>query len=251
MNASDYVLHHLTHFQVGDGGFWTVNIDSVLVSFILGLVFIFPMLLILRHSTIRPGFWQNFFETGFEFVLNEVKSASPHHVHTIGPLALTIFFWILLMNAMDLFPVDSGYLIAQLFGLHSEFKIVPTTDINVTMGLALFTFLVINVTLVVRNGMINYIKGFFTHPFGIYLFPANFFFRIVEEISRTFSLGMRLFGNIFAGEIIFILLAISPLYIEIPAVLAWSIFHILIILLQAFIFMMLTIINFGLALEHE
>jgi F-type H+-transporting ATPase subunit a len=250
MNASEYVLHHLTNTQIGTGGFWTINLDSVIVTLLLGVLFITPMLFVLRAATIRPSFWQNFFEMIFEFVSNEAKSNCPSYVDIIGPFALTIFLSVLCMNAMDLIPVDSGYLIAKLFNLHSNFKLVPTTDLNVTMGLALFTFVWINVTIIRINGLMHYITGFFTHPFGPYLFPANFLFRIVEELSKTFSLAMRLFGNIFAGELVFILLAMSPLYIQVPSVLLWSIFHILIIFLQAFIFMMLSIINFGLAAEH-
>jgi F-type H+-transporting ATPase subunit a len=251
MNASDYVLHHLSHCQLGDGSFWTVNIDSVIISFMIGCAFLFPMWFLLKQAKIKPNFWQNFFEFFFSFVQQEVKASSPDHINTIGPLALTTFLWIFSMNIMDLLPIDTGYLIARLFGLHAEFKLVPTADINVTIALALFTFTVINANLIGRLGVINYFKGFFTHPFSIYLFPANFFFRLVEEFSKVFSLAMRLFGNMFAGEIIFILLALAPLPIQIPAVLSWSIFHILIVFLQAFIFMMLTIINFGLALEHH
>lgn len=251
MLAEDYVLHHFTHFQLGNGGFWTVNLDSILVTIFLGILALTPMMVVITTAKTQPGFWQNLFELGFEFVLKEVKGIVPHYSDKVGPLALSLFLMIFLMNAMDLLPVDTGYLIAQFLGIHSEFKIVPTTDLNVTLALGLFTFVWINATLWSKGGMVNFFKGVISHPFGSQLFIANILFRIVEEVSRVFSLGMRLYGNMFAGEIIFILLAMAPLYIAIPSVLLWALFHILIIFLQAFIFMMLVVINFSLALDHD
>ena len=251
MQAQEYVLHHFEHFQVGDGSFWTINLDSILMTVFLGALLLTPMMLVIRTAKIRPGLWQNIFELAFEFVLKEVKAIVPHYYDKVGPLALSLFLMIFSMNAMDLLPVDTGYLIAKLLGLHSEFKIVPTTDLNVTLALGLFTFFWINVTLWNKGGALNFLKGLVSHPFGPKLFIANIFFRVVEEVSRVFSLGMRLYGNMFAGEIIFILLAMAPLYISIPSVLLWALFHILIIFLQAFIFMMLVVINFSLALDHD
>jgi F-type H+-transporting ATPase subunit a len=249
LTPSEYVLHHLTHLQIGQG-FWAIHLDSVIMTILVCSFIVAGMVIINKSAKLVPGVFQNIYELIITTVIKQVKDVTPHHVDVVGPFAFSLFMVIMFMNFLDLLPVDTGTIICKIFGIHS-FKIVPTTDINVTLGLALFTLFFINSSIIKTSGLIGFIKGILSHPYGLKLFVANIIFRMIEEFSRVFSLAMRLFGNIFAGEVIFILLATAPLVIQFPSVILWAIFHILIVVLQAFIFMMLSVVNFGLALEHE
>lgn len=251
--AGERIQHHLTHLQlnlsnftIGDNGFWTLNLDTFLVGLITALIIagIFRYVAV-RMSEGVPGRLQSFVEVAVEFVHRNVTDTYHGKSQLIAPLALTLFVWIFLMNALDLLPVDLFPNLVALFGV-SHLKIVPTADPNMTFAMSISVFLLIifyNVT----------VKGFYlgkeilTKPFGPYLFPLNILFRFIEELVKPFSLALRLFGNMFAGELIFVLIAQLPWWAQVLPGGVWAIFHILIITIQAFIFMMLTIAYLSMA----
>jgi F-type H+-transporting ATPase subunit a len=245
--ATEYIRHHLTNFRVGEG-FWAFHVDSMLVSFILGLVFLVPFVMAARRVTAGvPGPLQNFVEWLVEFADRTVRESFHGKGDFIAPLALTIFCWVLLMNFMDLIPVDLFDGIAALFGHEPYFKIVPTTDVNVTFGLSIPVFaLILFYSLKVKG-----VKGFggelLFHPFGKWMMPFNLVLNIVEYIAKPVSLALRLFGNLYAAELIFILIALLPWWIQWTLGGPWALFHILVVPLQAFIFMMLTIVYLSMA----
>ena len=253
-NPEEYVQHHLNHlmlnlhtFTLGDGGFWTINLDTMVISFTIGLLFfaLFRFVAVRMTSGV-PGKLQNFIEMVLEFVDKTVKESFHGTNDLIAPLALTIFVWILLMNIMDLFPVDMLPTILSFFGVHN-FRSVPTADPNATFGMSIAVFaLVVYYNFKIKGaGLV--IKETCTKPFGIYAMPINIIFRFIEELVRPVSLSLRLFGNLFAGELIFILIALLPWELQwIPGGL-WAVLHILIILVQAFVFMMLTIVYLTMA----
>lgn len=250
VSTSDYIQHHLTHLQVGSG-FWTFNIDTLGVAAILGLGFLVLFRMAAAKATSdTPGKLQNFIEVFIEFVDKQVKDTFHGRSNLIAPLALTVFVWIFLMNFMDLIPVDLLPRIGQYFGLH-YLKVVPTTDPNLTLGMSLSVFFLI----IFYSLKIKGFKGFFKEitcvPFGPKLFFVNAILKLVEEIAKPISLGLRLFGNLYAGELIFILIAILPWWIQWPLGWTWAVFHILVITLQAFIFMMLTIVYLSMAHEDH
>lgn len=260
MNSADYVDHHLGHLQLnlqnfsitsGSNSFWVLNLDSTLVSLFLGITF----LIIFRYVAVHvvtgvPGKLQNFVEIVLEFVEKLVKETFHGENNLIAPLALTIFVWVFLMNLLDLLPVD---LLPYLFSLAGaeHFRSVPTSDPNITFGLSIPVFFLIIYYNFKIKGFSGVAKEFFCKPFGIYLFPVNFLFKAIEELVKPLSLALRLFGNMFAGELIFILVAIMPWWVQFVPGSIWSIFHILIIVLQAFIFMMLTIVYLSMAHESH
>lgn len=254
-SAEAYIQHHLEHlklnlntFTIGDGGFWTLNLDT----FIVGLVTALLIATLFRHVAKRmtegvPGKLQNFVEMTIEFVHGSVKDTFHGKNALVAPLALTLFAWIFVMNALDLLPVDFLPGIVSLFGVE-HLKIVPTADPNMTfaMSISIF-FLIIFYNIAVKGWHLP--KEILTQPFGPYLFPLNILFRIIEEFVKPFSLALRLFGNMFAGELIFVLIAQMPWWVQwLPGSL-WAIFHILIITIQAFIFMMLSVAYLSMA--HE
>lgn len=259
LSPSEYIQHHLTNLQLNvktmtvgeNGGFWTLNLDTLLISIILGAVFI----LLFRHiakamTSGVPGKLQNFVEVIFEFVDQQVKDTFHGRSLLIAPLALTIFVWVFLMNLMDLIPVD---FLPHLLGFVGvpHLRVVPTTDMTATFGLSISVFfLILFYSFKIKGGK-GVAKQFFTKPFGIYFLPVNLVMNIVEELARPVSLSLRLFGNLFAGELIFILIALLPWYIQWPLGTVWALFHILIITLQAFIFMVLTIVYLSLACEDH
>lgn len=257
-SAAEYVQHHLEHlplnltnFTLTKDGFWTLNLDTFLVSFVLGIIFLTVFRMAAKHAVVGvPGKIQNFVEILVEFVDKTVKESFHGRSNLIAPLALTIFVWIFLMNFMDLLPVDLLPSILSLFGFH-YFRSVPTADPNATFGMSISIFLLI----IYYNFKIKGAKGVgkevFSTPFGPLLFPLNMGFRLLEEIVRPISLSLRLFGNLFAGELIFILVALMPWWIQWSVGGVWAIFHILIILIQAFIFMMLTIVYLSMAHESH
>lgn len=256
INQGEYIQHHLTHVQLnlhtltyGDGGFFTLNLDTLILSVGLGIFFLFIFRKVAKHMSVRsPGKLQIAIESVVEYMQDMVKETFHGTNPLIAPLALTIFVWVFLLNTLDLLPVDLLPSLASFVGFQ-HFRSVPTDDPNLTFGLAITVFILVTFYNFKVKGLRLLGKEVFTQPFGAAMFPLNFAFRILEEVIRPFSLSLRLFGNMFAGELIFILIALMPMWIEWAVGGIWSIFHILIILIQAFIFMMLTVIYLSLA--HE
>lgn len=248
------------------GGFWTLNLDTLFFSVVLGLTVLFLMYFGARKVTTGvPGKLQNFAELMLEFADNQVKDCFHGKNNLIGPMALTIFLWVFLMNFMDIVPVDVLPLIAQSGGLH-YLKVVPTNDLNLTFGLSLTVFALILFYSIKIKGAKGFLKELTLQPFNHPLFiPFNLLLEVVGLIAKPISLALRLFGNLYAGELIFILIALLTLNATASSLfstmtlgtaqfilaLAWSIFHILVITLQAFIFMVLTIVYLSLAHEDH
>lgn len=243
----EYITHHLANLRVGEG--WrAIHLDSLLIGWLLaGTLMVASFFVGRRLSFDRPRGVQNVLEAVLEFVDHQVRSIFPGRNPLIGPLALTVLLWVFVMNAMDMLPVDLLPWLLALFGVE-HFKAVPTADPNTTLGLALTVFLLVQFYSVKVKGL-EYLLGFLRYPFGIWLAPVNLVMTLIEEISKPLSLGLRLFGNIFAGELVFLLIALLPWWIQWLPGGAWAVFHILVIVLQAFIFMMLTIMY--LAMAHE
>lgn len=249
-----YIQHHLgnltfdlKNFQFGTNGFWTLNLDT----FAIGLLTALLLAVSLRYVAVRmqtgvPGRFQNFVEIVFEFVDRSVKESFHGKSNLIAPLALTLFLWIFTMNLMDMLPVDFLPRILDFFGI-KQFRSVPTSDPNATFAMSLTVFvLIIYYNVSVKGWHLG--KEILTKPFGAWLFPVNILFRLIEEFVKPLSLSLRLFGNMFAGELIFILIAaMLPWWIQWLPGGIWAIFHILIITIQAFIFMMLTIVYLSMA----
>lgn len=270
----EYIQHHLTNLCVGEcdpvthkaAGFWALHLDTLIISLLLGALIVVVSWRLGRNlSQGTPGSFQNFVEMILEFVEGQVKDAftSASRVPPlIAPLALTIFLWVFLMNAMDLVPVDLLPSIVSLFGVE-YLKVVPTTDINATFALSLTVFALIIFYNVKIKGLWGYIKSFMFHPFGKFLIPVNIVMSVIEELAKPLSLALRLFGNLFAGELVFLLIAMLGgsmavglgILIWFPVQLAltwsWAMFHLLIVTLQAFIFMVLTIVYLAMAHQEE
>ncbi len=257
ITPAEYVQHHLYHlplnlkdFSLTHGsGFWALNLDTILISWLCGFLFLGAFYAVARKATAGvPGKLQNFAEIMVGFVDGLVKESFHGKSDLIAPMALTIFIWVFLMNFMDLIPVDLLPRIAHELGL-PYFRPVPTADPNLTFGLSITVFILIVFFNIKTKGGIGLTKEILTKPFGPFLFPLNFAFRILEDCVKPISLALRLFGNLFAGELIFILIALMPWWIQWTVGGVWAIFHILIIAIQAFIFMMLTIVYLSMA--HE
>ena len=251
-SPSEYIAHHLTFATHGEGGFMSINIDTLVVSIILGLVGLGFFWWIARGATSGvPSKKQAFIELCFDFITDQVKGifhGDPHKF--VAPLALTVFVWVILMNSMDFLPADWVALVTGALGAHHGFRVVPTADVNTTFALALTVWaLMIGFAFKVK-GVGGFIHELFCAPFGSnpLLWPLNFLFNLVEYISKPLSHSLRLFGNMYAGEIIFLLLWLMASVGFVGAFaawflgLGWAIFHILIVALQAYIFMMLTIV---------
>ena len=256
LNSSEYVKHHLHHWQVslGDASFWTLNVDTLLVSIVLGFFFLGLMYMAARKATSdTPGKFQNGVEVICEWIDGAVADTYHHNRNFVTPLAITIFVWVLLMNFMDLLPVDlAGWVVGWFTDSHEAyFKIVPTADPNLTFALSLSVFiLIIGYNLKAKGGF-GLLKEILSAPFGIWLFPLNIAFRVIDEVVKPLSLSLRLYGNLFAGELIFILIALLPWWIQWPLGGLWAIFHILVIVIQAFVFMMLTVVYLNLAQDSH
>ena len=261
-NPSEYISHHLTFLSkpIAEGGFWTVNVDSVAVSIILGFVGLGFFWWIARGATSGvPGKRQAFVEICFDFVTEQVRGifhGDPHKF--VAPTALTVFVWVVLMNSMDFLPVDIvAWFTHFIPGGENGFRIVPTADVNTTFALSLTVWTLMIGFAIKVKGVGGFIHELFCSPFGgnPLLWPANFLFNMVEYISKPLSHSLRLFGNMYAGEIIFLLLwmmaaaGLAGTFFSIFLGLGWAIFHILIVALQAYIFMMLTIVY--IAMAHE
>lgn len=257
-NASEYIQHHMVNWSLnlhtmtwGNGGFWTLNLDTLLFSMSLGLLFVGAFYVAAKSATsAAPRRLQNLVEVLVEFANKQVRETFHGHDPLIGPLALTVFSWVFLMNAMDLFPVDLFPRIADLLHVH-HLRAVPTTDLNLTFSLSISVFFLILIYSFRYKGFKGFIKEITCHPFGPYLVPINLIFKLVEELAKPISLSLRLFGNLYAGELIFILIALLPWWIQWSLGGVWAIFHILIITLQAFIFMMMTIVYLSMAHEQH
>lgn len=251
ITSAAYIEHHLQNWQAGaHQGFLSINLDTFSVSVSLGILFLTVFFFVARraHSGI-PGGAQNFVEWIVESVDNTVKEVFHGKNELIGPLSLTIFIWVFLMSFMDLIPVDVVPRVMGSLGV-SHFRAVPTADLNQTFALSISVFFLILFYGIKIKGFRGYTKEVLTHPFGPWLFPINIIFRVIEDFSKPFSLAFRLYGNLFAGELIFILIAaLIPWWLQWLPGGIWAIFHILIITLQAFIFMILTIIYLSMASE--
>ncbi len=273
-STAEYIQHHLTNLTYGrfpDGtwgfahnaeeaasmGFMSINVDSMGWSIGLGLIFAFLFRRAAATATSGvPGGWQNFVEMIVDFIDETTNDIFHHKNDLIAPLALTIFVWVFLMNLMDLIPVDWIPELAFLLGA-SHMKIVPTTDPNITMAMALTVFALILYYSIKCKGGLGFLKELSFHPFPPILAPVNFLLEGVTLIAKPLSLGLRLFGNMYAGEMIFILIALmfgaGAVYFIFGGVLqwAWAVFHVLIITLQAFIFAVLTIVYLAQAHDVE
>ena len=262
-----YIQHHLTNLCVGDcdpvthaaAGFWAFHLDTIFFSTLLAALIVFTSWRLGRNlQTDTPTGFQNFVETIVDFVSQQVKDTFPGHNPLIAPLALTIFVWVWLMNFMDLIPVDLLPVIASWFGI-GYLKVVPTTDLSTTMAMSLTVFALILFYNIKIKGVAGYLKMFLFHPFGKFFVPVNIVMTAIEELAKPLSLGLRLFGNLFAGELVFLLIALIGgtmavglgaafwLPLQVLLDLGWLIFHLLVITLQAFIFMVLTIVYLGMA----
>ena len=290
LTTESYIQHHLTNLTCGktpDGwtcdpykveqmGFWAFHVDSLFWSIALGALFIIFFKAAMPKKidpNSAPTGAQNFVEMSIEFVEDNVQSLFGSVKNTlIAPLALTVFVWILLMNLMDLVPVDflpvlAGHIAYAVAGESVEwikspesfyFKVVPTTDPNVTLGMAFAVFILTIYYSITVKGIKAFVAELTLHPFGKWLMPVNFVLEMVNFIAKPISLGLRLFGNLYAGEMIFILIALMLFFSSIPIGmlgfglhLVWALFHILIVALQAFIFMALTIAYLAMAHETE
>ena len=292
LTSASYINHHLTNLVYGrhaDGhwgmahnaqeaaemGFMAINVDSMGWSLVLGFVFFFAFYSVAKKSAAQsagtvPSGFQNFAEVVVEFVRDNVQSMFPYQNKMIAPMALTILIWVWFMNFMDLIAIDILPLAAQFIGEHVfgadphhvYFKVVPSTDPNITMGMALFVFVLILFYSFKEKGAIGFMKELCMHPFSsknmviqVMFMPINFVLEFVNLIAKPISLGLRLFGNMYAGEMIFILIALmysaGILFASLGGVLqiVWALFHILIISLQAFIFMVLTIVYMSMAYD--
>jgi F-type H+-transporting ATPase subunit a len=263
---SEYITHHLGHLSNKHQSFvvdFTVfNIDTIFWSIFAGVVGCLLMWMAARRATAGVP---SRFQAAVEMIVEMVEDQSKAIVHGdrsfIAPLALTVFIWVLLMNALDFLPVDmfsTFFAWAGLDALISHHRVVPTADLNGTMGIALAVLAVVLYYNVKIKGVGGWVHELFAAPFGIWMAPFNLLLNIIEYAARTVSLGMRLFGNMYAGELLFLLIALLGsmattfgFFGHVVAGSIWAIFHILIVVLQAFIFMMLTLVYIGQAHESH
>ena len=269
LTSGEYIKHHLTNLTFGrhaDGswgfghsieevkemGFYAIHVDTMFWSIVLGILFLY----LFRRAAVKatadvPGGFQNGVEMLVEFVDDTVRNIFNGDSAVIAPLALTILVWVFLMNLMDLVPVDWIPYAAQLSGIHF-FKVVPTTDPNATLGMALGVLILMFYYSFKIKGTVGFTKELMAHPIPLSVAgPVNLPIEFVILLAKPFSLGMRLFGNLYAGEMIFILIAVVPFWAQWALAIPWALFHVLIITLQAFIFMVLTIVYLSQAHETE
>lgn len=264
--AGEYIGHHLTHLNstghaqkdVIDWSVW--NIDTLFFSVGLGVITLFFLIRAANKATSGvPGRFQAAVEILVEMVADQAKGIvhSAESRKFVAPVALTVFIWIFLMNAMDFLPVDLLPKIGELFGLH-YMRVVPTADLNGTLGMSIGVLLLCIYYNIKIKGLGGWVHELFTAPFGSHplLYPVNFLMQMIEFLAKTVSHGMRLFGNMYAGELVFMLIALlggtATVFGFVGHIIAgsiWAVFHILIVALQAFIFMMLTLVYIGQA--HE
>ncbi|HFD79707.1 MAG TPA: F0F1 ATP synthase subunit A [Gammaproteobacteria bacterium] len=278
-SSSEYIKHHLTNLtfgrfpaghehagqwgfahsmkEAGEMGFWAINVDSMVISLLLGLLFLWLFRHVARRATTGvPSGLQNFVEWVVEFIDNSVRGSFSGRNPLVAPLSLTIFIWVLLMNIMDLIPVDWLPWLAGMAGV-GHLKVVPSNDPNITFGLSLTVFALVLYYSIKIKGLGGFLGELAFQPFPKWMAPVNLLLEGVSLVSKPISLSLRLFGNMYAGEMIFILIAL--MYGGNLALagfggllqLGWAIFHILIILLQAFIFMTLTIVYLDMASQEH
>jgi len=274
LTSADYIKHHLQNLTFGqfpDGhlgfahtgeeaasmGFWAIHVDTIGWSLALGGIFLWLFHRVaMRIASGVPNGAQNFVEMIIDFINENVRGSFKGRNDMVAPLALTIFVWIFLMNLMDLFPVDLLPWIATHLGIH-HFKVVPTTDPNATFGMALAVFFLVLFYSIKIKGIGGFAGELTLHPFGKWGMPANFLLEGINLIAKPVSLSLRLFGNLYAGEMIFILIALmysGGLVLSVAGgalQFVWAVFHVLIITLQAFIFMVLTMIYVAGAVAEE
>lgn len=273
ITSTEYIRHHLTNAAMcqtdsgiafnkacADAGFWVWHIDTLGWSVFLGILFLVMFRSVAKKATSGvPSKMQAFVEIVVEFVDSNVKDTFHGKNALIAPLGLTIFVWVFLMNLMDLVPVDwlpwvAGQIGYHGFGVdphHVYMKVVPTTDLNLTFALSISVFLLIVYYSIKVKGLGGFMKELTFQPFNHWAFiPVNFILESVTLIAKPMSLALRLFGNLYAGELIFILIAMLGMY-QLPLHFPWAVFHILVIVLQAFIFMMLTIVYLSMAHEDH
>src|SRR5882762_185964 len=275
--ANEYIHHHLTFLSNkepnGIVDFSSVHLDSVFFSVVLAILFAGSFYLAARKATSGvPGKFQNFVELLVEKVNEQVTDTFHGTNKLLAPLALTIFCWVLLFNAMDVLPVDLLPAIGHGLGFQ-HLKVVPSTDLNVTFALSLSVFILIIYYSIKMKGLGGFLAEFTLQPFTAKSLPMkvllvlpNLILEIVPFIARPISLSLRLYGNLFAGEMIFLLLAVltlqgavqlesaggwALLLAQFVLALLWAVFHLLIITLQAFIFMVLTVVYLAMAHEHH
>ncbi|NCF14240.1 MAG: F0F1 ATP synthase subunit A [Gammaproteobacteria bacterium] len=274
LTTSGYIEHHLQNLQVckDEAGAWVwnhcagnpmaINVDSMFWSILLGLTFSFLFWRVAKKSsTGKPTKWQAFVEIVVEIVDGSVKDTFHGKSRLIAPLALTVFVWVFLMNLMDLVPVDwIPFISAEYLGI-PYMKVVPTTDVNVTFGMSIAVFFLIIFYTIKNKGVGGFVAELTLHPIAPsfkgpaiiaapFIIAFNFILESVALLAKPLSLSLRLFGNMFAGELIFILIAILGVW-QLPLHFGWAVFHVLIVTLQAFIFMMLTIVYLSLASESH
>ncbi|AYQ57781.1 ATP synthase F0 sector subunit a (EC [Bathymodiolus thermophilus thioautotrophic gill symbiont] len=268
MTSSEYIKHHLqnlTYGQFPDGhwgiahsaeqakemGFWALHLDTLGFSFILGSLFLIVFYRAGRNMTVStPSGFQNFIESIIDFVNENIRGSFNGNNPLVAPLALTCFIWIILMNTMDLLPIDLLPKIASWMGV-DYLKVVPTADPNATFGMSLGIFILMIYYSIKEKGAGGFASELAFHPFGKAMLPVNLLLEGVGLLAKPVSLALRLFGNMYAGELIFILIALFPYWIQWSLSLPWAIFHILIVLLQGFIFMTLVIVYMDMAHQKE
>jgi len=266
--AGEYIVHHLTHLNstghaqtaIIDWSVW--NLDTLFFSIGLGIV---TLLLLMKAASKATSGVPGRFQAAVEILVEMVADQAKGIVHSaesrkfVAPVALTVFFWIFLMNSMDFLPVDLLPRIGEMFGLH-YMRVVPTADLNGTLGMSIGVLLICVYYNIKIKGFGGWVHELFTAPFGSHplLYPINFLMQMIEFLAKTVSHGMRLFGNMYAGELVFMLIALmggtATVFGFLGHVVAgsiWAVFHILIVALQAFIFMMLTLVYIGQAHESH
>ena len=283
LTSTEYIRHHLQNLTFGqhhdgswglahdaaeaaDMGFWAINVDSMGMTLLLGTLLMWFFRRVAKKVEAGvPSGAQNFAEWVIDFINDSVRGSFSGRNPMVAPLAFTIFLWIFLMNLMDLLPIDlvpeiAKFIGSNVFGMDPHavfFKVVPSTDPNVTFGMAFGVFFLVLFYSIKIKGLGGFVGELTLEPFGKWAIPANFLLEGVNLISKPISLALRLFGNMYAGEMIFILNAImfsaGAVMASLGAVLqvGWAIFHILIITLQAFIFMTLTIVYLDMAHQEH
>lgn len=274
LTQTGYIQHHLTNLTFGhhpDGswgiahgaaeakamGFWAIHLDTMFWSIFLGALFLWGFRkAAVTASTGVPAGWQNFVEWVIEFIDDNVRGTFQGKNDVVAPIALTLFVWILMMNCMDLVPVDWIPEIAVMLGI-PYMKVVPTTDPNATFGMSLSVFILTIYYSIKVKGAGGFFGELAFQPFPKWMFPINLVLEGISLIAKPVSLALRLFGNLYAGEMIFILIALmysgGVVFGLLGGVLqwGWAVFHVLIVTLQAFIFMILTIVYLDMAHQHH
>ena len=255
LTPTSYIQHHLQNLtaSVGEGGFWTLHVDTLVTSVLMGLLIVVAFWTATRNATAGvPGKWQAFVEICLEFVDKQARDTYHGSSKLVTPIAITLFFWILMMNLLKMIPADFIALPLEAIGV-PYWKPVPTADVNATLGMSISVFFLMLFFALRAKGLGGFTKEFLTAPFGKWMVPFNLILNIVEWLSKPISLAMRLFGNMFGGEIVFLLIWVLGGAGIIGALaggafgLGWMLFHLLVIPLQAFIFMMLSIVYLSLS----